>query len=189
MYNLKREYDKIIKQKEKISNEMNQLEEDENVKRYLELKRQSQNLYDKQLYLYESIKMEEYESCSHILVYSKIDCDRLGGHIYRRCGCIKCRLDNSILDNDRKYLSIDEKIMYNYLMKNNLNGTHTKLACDIVFAHTIYSKIKDAYPDIDDKTTIEYFEKALDDIRNINRNDEQNVDRTKKLSFTCDSKK
>ena len=113
--------DEIIEQRVVVIDELKQLENDELVKRYLELKKENHNLYDKQLRLYGSIKKEEYDECKHILVYSKIYYDRYEGRTYRSCGCIKCGLDNSVLDKERKWLTPTQQIMYDYLRKNHLN--------------------------------------------------------------------
>ena len=126
MSELKKEYDEIEKQRVLVVDELKRLENDELVKRYLELEKENHNLYDKQLRLYCSIKKEEYDECKHILVYSKIDYDRDEGRTYRSCGCIKCGLDNSVLGEEREWLLTTQKIMYDYLRNNHLNyfGCH-----------------------------------------------------------------
>lgn len=187
MSELKKEYDETTEQRVAVIDELKQLENDELVKRYLELKKENYNLYDKQLRLYGSIKKEEYDECKHILVYSKIDYDRYEGRTYRSCGCIKCGLDNSVLDKEREWLTPTQKIMYDYLRKNHLNyfnGIKIDILCDIDLATSIYSKIKDANPDIDDETAIKYFEIALHNIRNIEVNDERKISRAKRLSLS-----
>ena len=184
MSELKKEYDEIIEQRAVVIDELKQLENNEVVKKYLELKEKNDSLYNKQLNLYDSIKREEYDECKHILVFSKIDYDSYEGRTYRRCGCIKCGLDNSVLDQERDWLPHTRKIMYDYLRNNYLNGIQTKILCDIKLATSIYSKIKDANPDIDDETAIKYFEIALYNIRNIEVNDERKISRAKRLSLS-----
>lgn len=189
MSKLKQKYDELTEQRKKIIEEIKPLEESETVKRYLELKQQNKDLYNQQLNLYKDIKEEEYTSCEHILVYSKIDYDRFEGRSYKSCGCIKCGLDNSVLDSNSEYLSGDRKIMYHYLRKKYLTGIETKIVCDLDLAQTIYSKIKQAHPNIDDKTAIEYFETALNDIRNIKVSDDRKVSRAKRLSLNLGFKR
>ena len=184
MSELKKEYDEITEQRAVVIDELKQLKNNEVVKRYLELKEKNDSLYDKQLNLYDSIKREEYDECKHILVFSKIDYDRYEGRTYRSCGCIKCGLDNSVLDQERDWLTHTQKIMYDYLRKNHLNGIKTDILCDIDLATSIYSKIKEAHPNIDDETAIKYFEIALDNIRNIEVNDERKISRAKRLSLS-----
>lgn len=162
---------------------MTPLEENDAVKKYFELKDQNESLYEKQLALYKEIKNEEYECCEHIVVYSKIDYDRFEGRTYRSCGCIKCGLDNSILEFKREWLSFDQRIMYDYLSKKYLSGKETKVACDLDLAKAIYSKIKETHPDIDDETVVKYFEITLDNIRNIKVSDERKTNRAKRLSL------
>jgi len=176
----------ITEQRAAVIEELKQLENNDIVRRYLELKKENDILYNKELKLYSSIKKEEYDECRHILVYSKIDHDRLEGRTYRCCGCIKCGLDTSVLDEESDYLTHTQKIMYDYLRKNHLNylnGIKTDILCDINLATSIYSKIKEAHPNIDDKTALKYFEIALDNIRNIEVNNERKISRAKRLSL------
>ncbi len=194
MVNLqKKEYDEIKKQRENILDELKLLRENEAVKRYLSLIDQNKDLHNKQLELYQGIKQEEYKSCEHILVYSKIDYDRYEGRTYKSCGCIKCGLDNSVLNYEWKYLPFERQIMYTHLMDNcfagMIKGVETEVACDLDLAQAIFSKIKEVHPDIDDTTAIKYFEIALDDIRNIKVSDERKVGRAKRLSLKPEFKR
>ena len=112
MENLLKKYDEIINQRKAIITEMKSLE-NESLKKYFNLKKQNESLYVDQLNLYKDIKMNEYESCNHILVYSKIDYDYYEGRTYKSCGCIKCGLDNSLCDIDLAQ-AIYKKIKSNY---------------------------------------------------------------------------
>lgn len=189
MDNLKKEYKEIIEQRKKIIEELKPLEKSEVVKKYLQLCEQNHDLYNKQLSLYKEIKIMEYESCEHILVYSKIDYDRLEGRTYRSCGCIKCGLDNSVLEEEKRFLSADRKVMDEYLRKNYLSGIETKISCDLELAQAIYSKIKEEHPDIDDETAIQYFENALENIRNTKVSDNRKMNRAKRLSLNPNFKR
>ncbi len=193
MGNLKEEYDKIIDERKKIIAEMKKLEENKIIKRYCELKRQNKSLYNDQLSLYKNMKKEEYAACNHILVYSKIDHDEYGNHTYESCGCIKCGLDNSVLNGARDWLGGTQKIMYDYLKENylssNFGGIQTGILCDIDLAQAIYTKIKNAYPSIDDTTAIKFFKYSLENIRNVKVNDERKVSRAKRLSLDPNFKK
>ncbi len=135
------------------------------------------------------MKQQNYETCNHILVYSKIEYDRYEGRTYKSRGCIKCGLDNSILDTNIDFLHSKEKIKYTYLRKKYLTGIETKVTCDLDLARAIFSKIKEAHPKIDNKTAIKYFEIALDNIRNIKVNEDRKVNRAKRLSLSPDFKR
>ena len=189
----KKEYDEITKQRENILDELKLLRENEAVKRYFSLIDQNKNLCSKQLELYQGIKQEEYKSCEHILVHSKIDYDRYEGRTYKSCGCIKCGLDNSVLNYEWEYLPIERQIMYTHLKEEcfagMIKGVETEVACDLDLAQAIFSKIKEVHPDIDDTTAIKYFEIALDDIRNIKVSDERKVGRAKRLSLNPEFKR
>lgn len=183
MSDLKREYDEIIEQKQKIVEQINELKENDAVKKYFELVKLNENLDEQQLVLYNKMKNEEYDSCEHILVYSEIEHDRCEGRTYKSCACIKCGLNNNVLNREREYLSLQRKVMYDYLSKKYLNGKKTKIVCDLDLARAIYSKIKEKHPDIDDSTAVKYFEIALDDIRKIKVSDERKMNRAKRLSL------
>lgn len=181
----KEKYDEIAKKRNKIIEELNLLEENETVKRYLSLNQENTKLFNEQRVLYKDIKEEEYSSCKHILVYSKVNYDRYEGRSNRRCGCIKCGLDNSVLDcRYEEFLSYDDRIMYDYLIDGNyLKGIETNISCDLSLAVAIYQKIKGHYPDIDDDTAIKYFMVALNDIREIEVNEERKASRVKRLGL------
>ena len=183
MSNLKKEYDEVTEQRKRIIEEIKPLEENDVVKKYFELKKQNEILYEKQLTLYKEMKNEEYECCEHVLVYSEIDYDRYEGRTYRSRGCIKCGLDNSVSKQRREWLSFYQKIMYDYLSKKYLSGMETKIACDLDLAQAIYSKIKETHPNIADEMAIKYFEIALDNIRNIKVSEERKTNRAKRLSL------
>ena len=72
MSDLKRKYEELKNQREKTIEELNQLREDDRVKRYIELQSKNETLYNEQIALYQELKKEEYSSCNHILVYSEI---------------------------------------------------------------------------------------------------------------------
>ena len=183
MSDLKRKYEELKNQREKTIEELNQLKEDDRVKRYIELQSKNETLYNEQIALYQELKKEEYSSCNHILVYSEIDYDRYEGRSYKSCGCIKCGLDGSVSSQSREYLPFSQKIMYDYLRKNHLRGKETNIACDLDLAHAIYSKVKEVHPDIDDDTAIGYFEIALNNIRNTKVSEERKTNRAKRLSL------
>ena len=183
MSDLKRKYEELKNQREKTIEELNQLREDDRVKRYIELQSKNETLYNEQIALYQELKKEEYSSCNHILVYSEIDYDRYEGRSYKRCGCIKCGLDGSVSSQSREYLPFSQKIMYDYLRKNHLRGKETNIACDLDLAHAIYSKVKEVHPDIDDDTAIGYFEIALNNIRSTKVSEDRKTNRAKRLSL------
>ena len=52
MNNLKKEYDETVAQRKKVIQEIKPLEENDVIKKYFELKKQDEDLYEKQLNLY-----------------------------------------------------------------------------------------------------------------------------------------
>lgn len=187
MKTLKDNYNNLIEQRNKVIERIQELENSKIIKEYKELKKQNDCLYHEQLKTYKNIKEKEYDSCEHILVYSEIEQDVYDGRTHKSCGCIKCGLDNSVLNYDRNWISYDKQVMYNYLQNNYLNGKHTKINCNIGLAQAIYSKIKGIYPNIDDETVIKYFEIELNNIKNIDNNYKRKDNREKKLQLKWDS--
>lgn len=180
------EYEEIVKQREEIINKIRIFEESAVIKDYLELTEENKRLYEEQLNLYEDIKKDEYASCEHISVYSNINYDRYEGRTYKSCGCIKCGLDTSVLDCDSDILSFNKKIMYVFLKSQPMfdgrpKGINTEIACDLDLAQAIYSKIKEAHPNIDDKMATKYFEIELENIRNISESEREEMIRERRL--------
>lgn len=62
-------------------------------------------------------------------------------------------------------------------------GIRIEKLCDFDLAKAIYTKIKEAHPNIDDETARKYFEVSLNDISEIKVNDERKTNRAKRLSL------
>lgn len=56
MSDLKRKYEELKNQREKTIEELNQLREDDRVKRYIELQSKNETLYNEQIALYQELK-------------------------------------------------------------------------------------------------------------------------------------
>lgn len=182
------EYYELERRKQSNKKEIDELSKKESVKRYLSLKEQNRLIRKRQQKLYKDIYYRIYDSCNHVFVYSELEFDKSRGTI-RSCGCIKCGLNESVLKSHKDELSIQDQIMYDYLTSHELSGTKTNNFCDLDLARSIYSKIIDNNPGIDDETAIKYFEIALDNIRNIDVSDERKESRAKRLSLNPDFNK
>ncbi len=193
MQNLNEKYQSVLEQREKVLKEIQDMQQQEIIKKYLELQKQKDNLEDEYNQLYKEVKMEEYKSCQHILVTDTVAGS--GFNYQQYFGCIKCGLTSKVLDFPREKLnSLQLQAMYDYLYKNHfinntfydlrrLTGIETNIDCDIDLAQAIYTRIKNAHPTIDDVTAIKYFEIALNDIRNIKVNNERKINRARRLSL------
>lgn len=185
MSELKEKYDKITEERAEIIKEIKELKENEFVKRYLESTKKNNELYDEQTKLWKDLKMEEYKSCEHLTICTRIDYDRYEGRSHKYYGCVKCKLDTSVYDRVQ-HLTLQEKIMYNYLEESKIyyyRINDNEITCDLDLAHAIYTKIKENNPDIDDKTIVEYLKYALNDIRNTKVSEERKNNRIKRLSL------
>lgn len=56
MSDLKRKYEELKNQREKTIEELNQLREDDRVKKYIELQSKNETLYNEQIALYQELK-------------------------------------------------------------------------------------------------------------------------------------
>ena len=190
MDSIRCEYEEIVEERKKVLSEIDVLKENDIVKKYFELCKRNSNLSRTENELYSQIKQDDYTYCNHIWVNVLKDHDEYEGTTEIYCGCIKCGLDEKILylmEYNPNYNSLtqDEKIMYDYMQDNYYNrGIHSKVFCNLDLAMSIYKKIKEKHPNIDDKTALKYFEIALDNIRNIKVNDERKEDRAKRLSLS-----
>ena len=182
----KSEYNKIENKIEKVNQEIDKLMKDEYVQKYVSLKDDLDQLLDLKDELYVEMKTDEYSSCNHIFVYTKIKHETVDNYEYKCCGCIKCGLNNEVLDYKRKDLNPDQLIMYNYLSnKNNSYGgsLNAHVLCNLDYARAIYRRIAEKHPGIDDKTALKYFEIALDNMNNIKVSDERKESRAKRLAL------
>lgn len=187
MTTLKERYEEIVSERKKLIAKINELANDDKVKKYFELCRQNDSLATQQKDLYKRIRIEEYSYCNHIWVTTLHDYDSIEGRSYNYCGCMKCGLDQRVfhlMENCHKldYLTLEQQIMYNFMYGSSYkSGIDTKVLCDLDLAKAIYAKIKEVYPDIDDEMARKYFEIALDNIRRTKVSDERKTNRAKRL--------
>lgn len=172
------EYNEINEEISNISNQIDLLKQNESVIKYLELEKQKSELLNKKRIAYINLRKNEYNCCDHLFVYSKVEFDG-----YANRACIKCGLDEAVLNMEKGFFSEEQRIMYDYLRDNYLKftGTNTNILCDIDLAHAIYLRIKNNHPYMDDKQARKYFEIALNNIRNKNTSDYERTNKAKRL--------
>lgn len=181
---LKTQYDKTVEEREKTIAELKKLEENEFVKKYLNLSDKCKDLRNQQKELYEKVRIEEFKHCDHIWVATLSDHDPMECRTERYYGCIKCGLNQIVYKYTWQMLDEEERIMYDFMNNGSyMKGIRTSIVCDLELAKAIYSKIKENHPNIDDNIAIKYLETALDDIRNIKVSDERKENRAKRLSL------
>ena len=168
------------KQLERLQELKKILESNDVVQRYMALLDEEKKLRNELLNLRREIKFEEYEACSHVLVYSSRD-----GHRE----CVKCGLRddvgvyNSILEVP--WHSIDG-IMYEFLKMYDFSGLDTDIACDPALAHAIYKRLQAVHPKISDEEILKYLQNALLHISTIPVNEERKQSRARRLSLNPD---
>lgn len=161
MENLINQYNETLKEGITIDKEIKSLEENDVVKRYLELCRAREDNYSKNNKIYKKMLRKRYQTCNHALVESY--CKNYGdyeGRSYHYYGCIKCGLDESVIDREYNYFSIEEKVMYELLRENNfeyLNGVRLGVSYDLKKSMHLYEKIKQNNPELSEEALIEIF--------------------------------
>lgn len=185
MENIEKEYKEISEKRKQVLTELLELEENEQVKRYLELVDQNEELEEKEKKTYAKMKAKNYKECHHLTIYTKVYDDALEGRRYRNVGCIKCGADTEVLDVSTIFLTEVEKAMYDYLKSysNLFFNSKPTVICDLSLATAIYQKIKEKNPGINDMQAKKYFEIALDNIRNIKVTEQRTQSRAKRLGL------
>lgn len=158
-------YNKLLSDLKDIELEKSALEKDETVKRYLQLKKDIIKLQNKKVKIYKEMKYQEYDKCNHILIYSKIENDPHESRTYKYRGCVKCGLDESVLDADYT-LSFEEQIKYDYLISKGIryiHGIQTDVVNNLDEAQKYYQLLKTNNPDINDEEFVRYFEAYINE--------------------------
>ena len=180
----------VGEERKQIIDEIKELRENSIVKRYLELNGKNDSLFIKQKELIKQYKLKEFNSCQHLWIITKSDHDYIEGRTQRYHGCIKCGLNQEVLNkangvSGTKFLNFEEQIMYNYLKKGiyMTKGSMIPIFCDFDLARAVYSKIRENNSDIDDETARKYFEISIENIRKTNVSDDIKENRANRLSL------
>lgn len=184
MSDIRKNYEEMLSEMKKINSWLEELMEDKRVQEYLTLDDQRLKLESELSELYTVMKKEEFSKCSHIWIPVSKNVDYYEGRSDIDYGCMKCGLDQRVLSASYpEFLSVDDKIMYNYLRQHYAihQGIKSHTLCDLDLARSMYSKIVEYHPDIDDSTALKYFEIALDNMRNIRVTDDRKESRVKRL--------
>lgn len=184
MSDIRKNYEEMLSEMKKINSRLEELMEDKQVQEYLTLDDQRLKLESELSELYTVMKKEEFSKCSHIWIPVSKNVDYYEGRSDIDYGCMKCGLDQRVLSASYpEFLSVDDKIMYNYLRQHYAihQGIKSHTLCDLDLARSMYSKIVEYHPDIDDSTALKYFEIALDNMRNIRVTDDRKESRVKRL--------
>ena len=176
MKNINELYQDVKSKRNELQNEIQILENNEMVKKYFQLLSRDLQLSHEENSLYTDIMNEKYSNCNHIWVRTLLEGETSGldAFLHNYYGCIKCGLDYKVfsdankVNNNLDFLTLDEKVMYEYLKNNNPFRKENSISvlCDIDLAKEIYSDIKAKYPNMDDETVIMLFEKEINNIKN-----------------------
>ena len=187
MSEIRNEYEEVTKTKKDITKELEELNNSESVKRYLELIKEQEVLSEKQKELYKEMKFEEYSNCKHIILTTSVHKDRIEGRMSCSYGCMKCGVNTNAYNSEylrRNDLDFEDQVIYDYVRNHSIRGTTCNVCCTIDLAQAIYSRIKKAHPDIDDETAIKYFKNAYVNMTYKYSNPERVENRIKRLSLS-----
>lgn len=180
------EYKKVTEEINENSKQIKLLKENKYVAKYIDLNIKNNNLISRQYDLYKRIRNDEFKSCRHMLIVSDVDDSKIDKEKNIYYGCIKCGLNENVLNNNINMLSLDERIMYDYFNEWNIkqiNGRKMNELCDFELAYAMYKKIKEIYPKIKDETAIKYINAALFNMRTKDTSPERKNSRIKRLSL------
>lgn len=145
---------------------------------YEELKKEERNILEQESILNErkselyaklkELKKKEFDNCRHIFVVTHQEYDYYEGRRYIKRGCIKCGLNQVVLDAQYT-LSMEEEIAREYLCNNEITGLISGSYCDLNLGHSLYQKIKEAHPDFSDEEVLSVFEIMLAKAREENK--------------------
>ncbi len=155
MSNIKKDYEELVELRKQFSQAIEELEKNEYVEQYLDLinKETALILNEKQLYI--ELKMDEYVGCNH--VWAEIE------NTDGRQGCLRCGLDESIMDRpDHGILLLelteDERIMAAILNTGMYNkGIHVNCKCNLKEGMELFKELETNNPDTDDETLSKLF--------------------------------
>ena len=183
MRKTKKIYQQILNEININQEKIKELENNDIIKQYLNLIKESKKLEEKKIINYKNMKLDEFNHCKHIWINTSTTKE---SH-----GCIKCGLDWKVY-NQSYYnsLTLDEEVMLEYLIDyHNIDGIVTNNYCDLELAKAIFKKIKEKNPIISDELALKYFEIALDNIRNIPVSEDRKTSRIKRLSLNTKFKR
>ena len=186
-------YEQTIKELESIEKEYNELKNDEKVKRFNTIQEYREILISNKNNIYKKMKLEEYSNCNHLLITTSKNQSKLDRNKeIKYCSCLKCGLNEKVLNVDNWYLdydqlTFDEQIMFDFFEKKSIDKDNiTDIESDFELAKAVYDKIKEKYPNISDRRTIKYLGIALDNISNIRMTDARKESRIKRLGLKKD---
>ena len=159
--------------KDKIIHDLNCLNKSEILSNYLKYKNELDDINGDLIDLKIEMSYKKFSSCNHIMVYTTDPYENPDKLTDRSCACIKCGLDNSVLDRFKDTLTDEQLIMYNYL-KNphnySANTLNTHIVCDLELGKSIYNDIIENNPNIDDNSLIELFKEKLENNKKFTSN-------------------
>lgn len=168
----------------KLTLNIKQLESESSVTDYIRLNKELDKVMNDMYETYKLMKLDEYNNCNHLCVITDKNIDEYNGRNYYSVGCIKCGMNQKALSKLKSIRTIDENIMAESFCDESFdyNLIHD-YEVDLDLAHAIYNKIKEKYPNINDKLATKYFEIALDNIRGIEVNESRKKSRIKRLGL------
>ena len=148
--------DKMNKAKNKIQNRITTLKKDSNVKRYLKLENDLEEInqdYDDLKYQY---TLKKCECCNHLFVVSGKEEDYIEGRTYYEFGCLKCGVDTHLyeLNEIKGFAPYIEYMKNNHLTPQNNTGLYYNNFNEFLNARELYLELKEKNKAASDKEII-----------------------------------
>lgn len=158
---LNKRFENINETLERQNTRIKQLQEKEDVKEYINLKGEQQNVKKELEELLEQMKFEKMRSCKHLFVMSDGIREKSGQRI-NKTGieyCIKCDLTTNIT---AKHFSTKlKKGMSNIYLETQKNSTRVRSICEIELAKEIFDNLKKEMPDVEEEILVPYLEEEI----------------------------
>ena len=147
-------YEEVMTLAEEVEQQIDELENTEEVRKYLKLLEKKVKLHKLENELYCQSMIDKYTKCKHMIieVIREDGIENKEGYV----GCIKCGLDESIFAKRDEFVGTegftdDEKIMYKLLTEGHLDqqlyrGIFTGVQGSLSDAMKLYSSLKEKYP-------------------------------------------
>ena len=167
MSKLQDEFDKVTDEIKRKREEKKELEKDEKVKKYIELKKLLEELDTKQYELSRDIQKDIFDRCNHIIVRIH---EVHNGTVLLFRGCVRCGLTDKIIydRNNREYLEFEEMVMLDYLINDHkeIIGLDVGISGDLELAKAVYNEIEVKHPQSSDRDKAVSLRETLENIQN-----------------------
>ena len=160
MEHIKKQLQELLDELNETEKSLIDLEKNELIQKYLELQEKIGSLKT----FYSRLKKQEYCECNHFIVYSQHD-DIFEGSNSNKWACVKCGLNNDNLKKIFYSMPEDQQIKLNNIISQALLSNNFQVE-NIEECYSMYQKIANQNPDLDEDALIMLFKEAIKEKQN-----------------------